>query len=196
MLTCHKTILSIVLTSLCIFASCSEKKPKVQEYNKNYILDECKDELLNADDYRESGSIDFIMVEKKERNMYLYKNHKIESVIPISLGKNPIGAKLQQGDHKTPEGVFWISRKLCSPKYYRSLCISYPLISDIKQAKANGINPGGDITIHAQPKWNANGQSDKYTLSRNWTQGCVAVTNSAMDQLWYAVREGVPIIIK
>jgi hypothetical protein len=58
------------------------------------------------------------------------------------------------------------------------------------------VSPGGDITIHAQPTWNANGKGNKYTLSRNWTEGCVAVTNDAMKQLWYAVREGVPIIIR
>jgi len=76
------------------------------------------------------------------------------------------------------------------------LCISYPRPEDISSAEARGVNPGGAITIHAQPPWNADGRSDDYTLSRNWTQGCVAVTNDAMSKLWYAVREGVPVTIK
>jgi len=167
------------------------------EVNGNrYTLDECKKELLEAKDFSQTKSIDHIIVVKKERKMYLYKNGKIQNAIPISLGKNPMGHKVKQGDNRTPEGEFWIHRKLCSPKYYRSLCISYPRPQDVANAKAKGVNPGGDITIHAQPTWNADGKGDKYTLSQNWTQGCVAVTNTAMKQLWYAVREGVPVTIK
>ncbi len=161
-----------------------------------YSLEECKEELLDAEDYAEDGGIDRILVVKKDRKMYLYKDGKVQSVIPVSLGKNPVGHKQQKGDNRTPEGEFFVHRKLCSPKYYRSLCISYPRAEDKSKAQARGVNPGGDITIHAQPKWNADGKGDGYTLSRNWTQGCVAVTNSAMKELWYAVREGVPITIR
>ena len=161
-----------------------------------YNLEECKEEMLDAEDYSEDGGIDRILVVKKDRKMYLYKEGKVQSVIPVSLGKNPVGHKQQKGDYRTPEGEFFIHRKLCSPKYYRSLCISYPRPEDKEKAKDKGVNPGGDITIHAQPKWNADGKGDGYTLARNWTQGCVAVTNSAMKKLWYAVREGVPITIR
>jgi len=161
-----------------------------------YSLEECEEEMLDARDYAEDGGIDRILVVKKDRKMYLYKEGKVQSVIPVSLGKNPVGNKQQQGDNRTPEGEFFIHRKLCSQKYYRSLCISYPRPADKARAQAKGVNPGGDITIHAQPKWNANGKGDGYTLSQNWTQGCVAVTNSAMKELWYAVREGVPITIQ
>ena len=169
-------------------------KPEVD--GDHYTLDECKKELLEAKDFSQKKSIDRIVVVKKERKMYLYKNGEVQSTIPVSLGKNPVGHKVQRGDNRTPEGEFWIHRKLCSPKYYRSLCISYPRPQDIARAKAKGVNPGGDITIHAQPTWNANGKGDSYTLAHNWTQGCVAVTNKAMKQLWYAVREGVPVTIK
>jgi len=161
-----------------------------------YSLEECKEELLDAEDYAEDGGIDRILVVKKDRKMYLYKDGKVQSVIPVSLGKNPVGHKQKKGDNRTPEGEFFIHRKLCSPKYYRSLCISYPRPQDKAKAQARGVNPGGDITIHAQPKWNADGKGDGYTLARNWTQGCVAVTNSEMKKLWYAVREGVPITIR
>jgi len=161
-----------------------------------YSIKECKEEMLDAKDFLPTEKIDHIVVYKKERKMYLYRNGVVKSIFPISLGKNPIGDKVQQGDNRTPEGEFFIHRKLCSQRYYRSLCISYPRPEDISKAKALGVNPGGDITIHAQPKWNADGRGDKYTLSQDWTQGCIAVTNSVMSQLWYAVREGVPITIK
>ncbi|MCF6244315.1 MAG: L,D-transpeptidase family protein [Sulfurovum sp.] len=161
-----------------------------------YNLDECRAELLEANDYEKDGGIDRIVVVKKERTMYLYKEGKVQQTIPISLGKNPIGAKQQKGDFKTPEGDFFIHRKLCSGKYYRSLCISYPGAKDIAKAKRRGFNPGKDITIHAQPVWNADGKGDAYTLSKDWTEGCVAVTNEAMKELWYAVHEGVPITIR
>ena len=188
-----KTILFINLFLLFLLTACTKTvKPK----GENYTLDECKQELLEAQDYSAKKSVDLIVVDKKKRRMYLYKNHKVQSSVPISLGKNPIGTKVKEGDNKTPEGTFWISRKLCSPKYYRSLCISYPRPQDIAKAQAKGVNPGGNITIHAQPKWNADGHKDKYMLARNWTEGCVAVTNKTMSKLWYAVREGVPIVIR
>jgi len=181
--------------ALFLMTACG-KDPELDSTGDRYSLEECKEELLNATDYVEDEGIDLIIVEKKNRKMYLYKEDKVQSIIPISLGKNPQGTKEKKGDNKTPEGTFWIHRKLCSPKYYRSLCISYPREKDIREAEAKGVNPGGDITIHAQPPWNADGKGDSYTLSRNWTEGCVAVTNDAMKQLWYAVREGVPIIIR
>ena len=185
--------ISYFILSIIIFSGCA-KSPEV--INNHYSLAECKQELLNATDYAEDEGIDLIIVEKKQRKMYLYKDNKVQSVIPVSLGKNPDGPKEQQGDNKTPEGTFWIHRKLCSPKYYRSLCISYPRDIDKQKAAMKGVSPGGDITIHAQPTWNASGKGDKYTLAHNWTEGCVAVTNDAMKQLWYAVREGVPITIR
>ncbi|MFT7823992.1 MAG: L,D-transpeptidase family protein [Sulfurimonas sp.] len=161
-----------------------------------YNIEECREELLDANDYQEEKSIDRIVVVKRQRKMYLYREGKVQGMIPVSLGKNPMGQKQQQGDYRTPEGEFFIHRKLCSQKYYRSLCISYPRPEDIARAQKNGVKPGGDITIHAQPKWNANGEQNAYTLSQNWTRGCVAVTNDVMERLWYAVREGVPVTIR
>lgn len=185
--------LFFVIFSLASLTGCIEEPEPAGD---TYSLEECKKELLEARDYEGDEGIDLIIVEKKERKMYLYKDDKVQSVIPVSLGKNPIGHKEQRGDNRTPEGTFWIHRKLCSPKYYRSLCISYPREVDKINAAKKGVDAGGDITIHAQPKWNASGKGDRYTLARNWTEGCVAVTNDAMKQLWYAVREGVPIIIR
>ncbi|MDD2450983.1 MAG: L,D-transpeptidase family protein [Sulfurovum sp.] len=189
-----RSSLYVMLISLPIFFfnGCGEPDLPKDQYN----LEECREELLEANDFKSEGSIDHIIVEKAERKMYLYKGNETVGVLPVSLGKNPVGHKQRQGDNRTPEGEFFIHRKLCSPKYYRSLCISYPRPEDIESAKKRGVRPGGDITIHAQPKWNADGKQDAYTLSQNWTQGCVAVTNSVMEELWYAVREGVPVTIR
>jgi len=189
----HKNFIPVFVSLFLVllFNACEPDIPK-----DRYNLEECKAELLDATDYAQDGGIDYIVVVKKDRKMYLYKEGKVQQTIPVSLGKNPVGHKQQKGDNRTPEGEFFIHRKLCSPKYYRSLCISYPRPSDKESAQARGVNPGGDITIHAQPKWNENGKGDSYTLSQNWTQGCVAVTNKAMKELWYAVHEGVPITIR
>ncbi len=161
-----------------------------------YNVEACRTELFDAKDYDPDEGIDYILVVKKERKMYLYKNGEVQYTVPVSLGKNPVGAKQKKGDNKTPEGEFFIHRKLCSAKYYRSLCISYPRPEDKKRAKRRGLDPGKDITIHAQPVWNADGKADAYTLSKDWTEGCIAITNSAMKQLWHAVHEGVPITIR
>jgi murein L,D-transpeptidase YafK len=175
---------------LLLLTACA-KAPK-----PTYSVAECRKELLDAYDYNAEKHVDMLVVEKKQRKLYLYNNHKIIGSFPISLGKNPVGAKEKSGDNKTPEGVFWLSRKLCSPKYYRSLCISYPRPQDVARANTKGFDPGGNITIHAQPIWNADGHGDSYSLARNWTEGCVAVTNKTMNKLWYAVREGIPIVIR
>ncbi len=181
----------MTLFFIVLLTACTPDVPK-----ESYDLETCKAELLDGKDYEQEASIDHIVVVKKERKMYLYKAGKLQETIPVSLGKNPVGQKEQKGDGKTPEGAFFIHRKLCSSKYYRSLCISYPRAEDKARAAAKGLNPGGDITIHAQPRWNADGKADSYTLSQNWTQGCVAVTNATMKKLWYAVHEGVPITIR
>jgi murein L,D-transpeptidase YafK len=177
-----------------LFSACSSKHAKVN--GKYYDIKECNKELSLADDINEDERIDKIVVKKSKHKLYLYREGKVVETLPISLGKNPNGDKIHQGDNRTPEGEYWIRRKLCSKKYYRSLCISYPNPNDIQQARSKGMKPGGDITIHAQPTWNADGSGNSYTLSRNWTQGCVAVTNEGMEKLWYAVREGVPIVIE
>ena len=81
--------------------------------NNQYTLEECKEELLEAEDYSPGEKIDKIIVIKTERTMYLYRAHQVVHTLPVSLGKNPVGHKQQQGDNRTPEGEFFIHRKLC-----------------------------------------------------------------------------------
>jgi len=161
-----------------------------------YATASCIKALATGSEIVASEKIDKIVVYKGKRKLYTYRNGKEVDVFSLSLGKNgDKGNKIQAGDYRTPEGSYTIIRKKCDPRLYKSLLISYPNASDRARANAHGVRPGGYITIHGQPKWNADGHGDSYTLSHDWTEGCMAVPNRAMDTLWRAVENGVPITI-
>lgn len=163
-----------------------------------YATQECMQELSLGSEIDQDNTIDKIVVYKKKRMMYTYKNGKLIDEFRMSLGDKGGangGNKVKAGDYRTPEGTYRIVRKKCDNRLYRSLMISYPNEADIARARSKGVSPGGYITIHGQPKWNADGHGDAFTLSRDWTEGCMAVPNSAMDKLWSAVENGVEIVI-
>jgi murein L,D-transpeptidase YafK len=143
-----------------------------------------------------STLVDKILVYKKKRILKTFAKGKYLNSFRISLGKNgDKGHKIRQGDYRTPEGKYKIIRKKCDKRLYKSLLISYPNSKDRANARKKSVNVGGYITIHGQPKWNAKGIGDDYTLSNDWTEGCIAVTNRAMDSLWSTVKNGVKIEI-
>lgn len=181
------------LSLLMLFGGCFDNK---LVYKKGrYPTRECKKELRTDKDFIPSKRIDKIVVSKRKREMYLYRgSHKVDT-FAVSLGKNPKGDKIKRGDYRTPIGSYSITRKDCNSKYYRMIHISYPNREDIAKARERGVSPGSGITIHAQPFWNADGKGDSYTLKHNWTNGCIAITNSSMDKLWYALKQGTPIVI-
>ena len=163
-----------------------------------YATKECIRELARGAEIKHDEKIDKIVVYKKKRMMYVYRDGKVVDEFRMSLGANGGangGNKVKAGDYRTPEGSYSIVRKKCDSRLYKSLMISYPSPTDRIKARANGVNPGGYITIHGQPKWNADGRGDNYTLSRDWTEGCMAVPNRAMDKLWRAVALGIKIEI-
>lgn len=163
-----------------------------------YEIKECIRELARGGEIIHDDKIDKIVVYKKKRMMYTYKEGKKVDEFRLSLGANggaEGGNKIKAGDYRTPEGSYTIVRKKCDSRLYKSLMISYPSPADRIRARAQGVDPGGYITIHGQPKWNADGRGDKYTLSRDWTEGCMAVPNRAMDKLWRAVELGIKIEI-
>jgi len=163
-----------------------------------YEIKECIRELARGTEIIHDDKIDKIVVYKKKRMMYTYKEGKKVDEFRLSLGANggaEGGNKIKAGDYRTPEGSYTIVRKKCDSRLYKSLMISYPSPADRIRARAQGVDPGGYITIHGQPKWNADGRGDKYTLSRDWTEGCMAVPNRAMDKLWRAVELGIKIEI-
>ncbi len=182
-----------------IVASCTryDMPPgvKVTPQNGKYPTAQCLKELSTSSEIDASKVVDKIRVFKSKRTMELIKGNQILYRFPISLGKNSTGHKLLQGDFKTPIGHYKIIQKRCDPKYYRSILISYPDQEDIDRAKKNGVKVGGDITIHAQPLWNADGHGDRQTLTKDWTEGCIAITVGAMNILWASLKNQTPIDI-
>ncbi|MFW5936693.1 MAG: L,D-transpeptidase family protein, partial [Desulfosalsimonas sp.] len=113
----------------------------------------------------------------------------------VALGGNPRGHKQQEGDGRTPEGLYVLDYKNPNSEFYKSIHISYPNADDRKTARELGVSPGGAIMIHGQ-KNGADRLSTEIIQLFNWTDGCIAVTNSAMDEIWQAVDINTPIRIK
>lgn len=137
-----------------------------------------------------------LVVRKAERRLYLLddQNNVIRSYT-IMLGPNPVGHKRETGDGRTPEGRYIIDARNENSAYQRSLRISYPNQTDISRAKKAGVSPGGDIFIHGKP----NGKSWmwwKYKEGKDWTEGCIAVSNDDMQEIWELVNEGTEIVIE
>ena len=138
--------------------------------------------------------IDYVIVEKSRNKMYLLKNNNIVRGYNIALGQNPIGHKVQEGDHRTPEGRYMLTYKNAQSSFYKSIRIDYPNEADKARAVARGVSPGGDIVIHGMP--NEVGDYRGPIKPRNWTQGCIAVRNYEMEQIWRLVDSNTPIEIR
>ena len=137
---------------------------------------------------------DYVLVEKSKNKMYLVKNGKALRSYNISLGGNPRGHKQQEGDMRTPEGLYMLTYKNFDSKFYKSLMIDYPNEQDIARAQARGVPPGGEIVIHGMP--NAKGNYLGPLNPVNWTQGCVAVRNHEMDEIFSLLSIPTPIEIR
>lgn len=140
-------------------------------------------------------TINKIVVDKSKRKMYLYDGSMIRYSFRVSFSRKK-GRKLRAGDNRVPEGDYYIGSRRCHSKYYKMIKISYPNKNDRVRAKKAGVSAGSGITIHAQPFWNGNGEGNNYTLSKNWTRGCIALTNKDMNTFWNSVAGGTPIEIK
>ena len=186
----------LLVTGLFFMSGCKEQGFKGKVDNTPYATKECINTMSRGAEIHTASKIDKIVVYKKKRRLYTYRNGKKIDEFRISLGKNGTkGDKVQAGDYRTPEGSYKIVRKKCDNRLYKSLMISYPNSADRARASKRGVRPGGYITIHGQPKWNADGRGDNYTLAHDWTEGCLAVSNKNMDKLWKAVQNGVKIDI-
>lgn len=137
---------------------------------------------------------DSIVVEKGLRRLTLYLDGKPVKHYGIALGKNPSGRKVQIGDNRTPEGTYFIEGRNLQSQYYRSLRISYPDAMDKLRASALGLVAGGDIMIHGLPAGSE--RVGKNHRRVDWTEGCIAVTNEELDEIWSAIPDGAPIQIK
>ncbi|MBT3140176.1 hypothetical protein DS909_21635 [Phaeobacter gallaeciensis] len=137
-----------------------------------------------------SQQIDHILIEKSARRLTASRKGKPVMSLQIALGFAPKGDKSQEGDGKTPEGMFTINRRNPNSAFHLSLGLDYPLPHDIAHAKAAGIDPGGDIFIHGQP----NGVVG-LTLPGDWTAGCIAISNQKMRTLWQITPIGTAVDI-
>lgn len=133
--------------------------------------------------------VDLVVVRKSERVLYLYDHGLIVGQYPIALGRNPIGTKRHQGDNKTPIGAYRLDWRNPHSRFHRSLHISYPDKQDRAYARAHGRPAGDYIMIHGQPGY------DSRARSGDWTNGCIAVSNTAIDDIWARVPDGTPIHI-
>ncbi len=136
---------------------------------------------------------DNVVVIKSESRMMLYARGEVIKAYHVVFGANPEGHKMQEGDERTPEGKYVLDYKKSDSAFYRAIHISYPNSSDRKAARKRGVDPGGAIMIHGQP--NGWGRWGFITRMFNWTDGCIAVTNKEMDEIWNAVDVGTPIEI-
>jgi len=138
------------------------------------------------------AAADFVLVDKSDRTLTLYRQGEpFITYGGLQFGAAPQGHKRFEGDERTPEGRYTIDTRNPQSAYYLSLRISYPNADDRAYAQDRGLSPGGDIFIHGQPNALPLGR-----VPGDWTDGCIALSNSEMDQLWVAVADGTPIEIR
>lgn len=137
---------------------------------------------------------DRIIVEKGKRTLSLYRGEKVLKSYKIALGKNPVGPKQREGDGRTPEGRYVIDFRKADSQFHRALHISYPNAEDRRRARERGVQPGGAIMIHGLP--NGRGAIGAAHRLRDWTDGCIAVTNEEIEEIWRAVPNGTTIVIR
>jgi murein L,D-transpeptidase YafK len=124
---------------------------------------------------------------KGSRRLYLMHDDQVLKAYDVDLGFSPTGHKVQRGDGRTPEGVYTIDRRNPNSSWHLSIGLDYPNATDVEVARAAGVSPGGDIFIHGEP-W-------KFRRNRDWTAGCIAVSNKEMEDIYAMVRDGTPIVI-
>lgn len=141
-----------------------------------------------------SGEADRVLIEKSKHTLTLLRDGQPIGIYRISIGRNPVGAKVRAGDHKTPEGAYVIDSRNPASGFHRALHISYPNTTDRERAAGVGVSPGGDIMIHGIK--NRLGWLGRFQRWLDWTDGCVAVTDAEMDQLWKLIPDGIPVEIR
>ncbi|NQV86259.1 MAG: L,D-transpeptidase family protein [Woeseiaceae bacterium] len=137
---------------------------------------------------------DEVIVYKSDRELHLLSRGKIIRTFKIALGMQPEGDKKEEGDLKTPEGRYLLDLRNPNSEYFLSIHISYPSADDRREAQKRGIDPGGAIMIHGQP--NDPSHSETYYRTRDWTNGCIAVSNSDMIDIWLMIGDDTPVEIR
>lgn len=137
---------------------------------------------------------DRLVVLKSQRRLDLHSQGRVLKSYRVALGFDPVGPKISQGDGRTPEGVYALDGRNAESRFHLSLRVSYPSAGDVDRAKAMGVAPGGDIMIHGI------GAEARHRVAhrrgRDWTQGCIAVTDAEMEEIWALAGEGTAIEIR
>lgn len=136
---------------------------------------------------------DRVVIRKSERQLVLMRGERILKKTRIALGLQPQGHKSREGDFRTPEGEYQLVERNPNSDYFLSIRVSYPNLSDVSRARRMGVDPGGQIMIHGQP--NNPRYSESYYRSTDWTDGCIAVSNSDMVDIWLMTRQNTPVTI-
>jgi len=137
--------------------------------------------------------VDRIVVHKAERQLLLMHGGDIVRSYHVSLGLNPVGQKERSGDFRTPEGTYRLERRNARSDYFLSLKVSYPNETDLKRARLRHWNTGGSIMIHGLPNYLKH--EPEFYQSHDWTDGCIAVSNADMTEIWMLTPDDVAIDI-
>jgi len=137
---------------------------------------------------------DLVVIEKAARKLHLLHGGEIFRTFRIALGIRPTGDKKHEGDFRTPEGKYLLDSRNPDSDFFLSIHISYPDAMDRREAREEGLDPGGAIMIHGQP--NAPSRSEAYYRTQDGTNGCIAVANSDMIDIWLMTSDNTPIEIR
>lgn len=137
---------------------------------------------------------DRVLIKKGERKLLLLKGDRVLRTMDVALGFVPNGDKLEEGDFRTPEGRYHLTKRNAASDYFLSIQISYPNDEDVRVARARGVDPGGQIMIHGQP--NVPKFSDDYYDWTDWTEGCIALSNADMVDVWLMTFASTPVDIR
>jgi murein L,D-transpeptidase YafK len=141
-----------------------------------------------------SPRIDKVLVIKSDRQLHLISHGKTLKTYKVSLGKQPVGHKLHEGDKRTPEGLYWLDWRKRSDKFNLAMHISYPNIRDSARARREGVQPGGAIMLHGTPLDDE--YPEWYFHGLDWTEGCIALKNDDMREIWELISDGTLIEIR
>ena len=141
----------------------------------------------------ELTAADHVIVRKSERKLYLYRRDQLLGTYRIALGLNPLGHKERENDYRTPEGHYTLAQRNTRSSYFLSILVSYPSPEDTRRARQRGWSTGGSIMIHGMP--NSPNHSLTYYETTDWTNGCIALSNSDMVEVWMRTPENTPIDI-
>ena len=147
-----------------------------------------------VDRLSERAQADLVVVRKSARVLELYARDSLLKSYSVSLGNDPVGPKRAKGDGRTPEGAYLLDYRKADSSFHRALHVSYPSATDTAHARASGVDPGGLIMVHGLPK--GLGVVGRLHRLLDWTDGCVAVTNPEIEEIWAAVADGTQIRIE